>query len=210
MKHELSNIIQSEVADFFAGFVEIHTELGGPNSIEEAQSQLSDRLCALLAGMEQEPVAWRYRFVHTPKSLEHGSYFTTDWVLTESEDDCNPSDCFERQPLFTHPAPIPAAVPDKLTERLYQLRKRATENGVYPDTIAWEDLVCDALKALDDCRAAMLQSGWIPVSERLPDVGDIVLTAIDGCTNVGEMERSGANYRYFTSVVSGRELPATH
>jgi len=52
--------------------------------------------------------------------------------------------------------------------------------------------------------------GWIPVSERMPDVGDIVLTAIDGCVNVGEMERSGANYRYFTSVISGRELPATH
>lgn len=52
--------------------------------------------------------------------------------------------------------------------------------------------------------------GWIPVNERMPHVGDIVLTAINGCTNVGEMERSGANYRYFTSVISGRELPATH
>ncbi len=52
--------------------------------------------------------------------------------------------------------------------------------------------------------------GWIPVSERIPEVGDIVLTAIDGCVNVGEAERSGANYRYFTSVISGRELPATH
>lgn len=52
--------------------------------------------------------------------------------------------------------------------------------------------------------------GWIPVSERMPEVGDIVLTAIDGCVNLGEMERSGAHYRYFTSVISGRELPATH
>ncbi|MBW7622481.1 DUF551 domain-containing protein [Citrobacter portucalensis] len=68
------------------------------------------------------------------------------------------------------------------------------------------------------CRAAILQAGnspvapdtWIPVSERMPEVGDIVLTAIDGCVNVGEAERSGANYRYFTSVISGRELPATH
>ncbi|HIH5234617.1 DUF551 domain-containing protein [Klebsiella pneumoniae] len=31
-----------------------------------------------------------------------------------------------------------------------------------------------------------------------------------GSVNVGEMERSGANYRYFTSVISGRELPVTH
>ncbi|WP_407027061.1 DUF551 domain-containing protein [Cronobacter sakazakii] len=44
----------------------------------------------------------------------------------------------------------------------------------------------------------------------MPEVGDIVLTADNGCVNVGEMERSGASYRYFTSVVSGRELPATH
>ncbi|WP_243757391.1 DUF551 domain-containing protein [Cronobacter sakazakii] len=52
--------------------------------------------------------------------------------------------------------------------------------------------------------------GWIPCSERMPEVGDIVLTADNGCVNVGEMERSGASCRYFTSVVSGRELPATH
>lgn len=51
---------------------------------------------------------------------------------------------------------------------------------------------------------------WIACSERLPEVGDIVLTADNGCVNVGEMERSGASYGYFTSVVSGRELPATH
>ncbi|USR62899.1 DUF551 domain-containing protein [Lelliottia amnigena] len=44
----------------------------------------------------------------------------------------------------------------------------------------------------------------------MPDVGDIVLTAKDGFVNVGEMERSGANYRFFTSIASGRELPATH
>ena len=44
-----SAIIQSEVADFFAGFVAIHTELNGPNTIEEAQVQLSARLCAILA-----------------------------------------------------------------------------------------------------------------------------------------------------------------
>ncbi|WP_317178862.1 DUF551 domain-containing protein [Lelliottia amnigena] len=66
--------------------------------------------------------------------------------------------------------------------------------------------------------AAMLQAGnspvipdgWVACSERMPDVGDVVLTAKDGFVNVGEMERSGANYRYFTSIASGRELPATH
>lgn len=74
------------------------------------------------------------------------------------------------------------------------------------------------------CRAAMLAAAkqspgsepstvpgkWIPVSERMPEVGDIVLTAMGGVVNVGEMECSAANCRFFTSVISGRELPATH
>lgn len=51
---------------------------------------------------------------------------------------------------------------------------------------------------------------WIPVSEQMPEVGDIVLTATGGVVNVGETECSAANCRFFTSVISGRELPATH
>ncbi len=51
---------------------------------------------------------------------------------------------------------------------------------------------------------------WIPVSEQIPEVGDIVLTAMGGVVNVGETECSAANCRFFTSVISGRELPATH
>lgn len=74
------------------------------------------------------------------------------------------------------------------------------------------------------CRAAMLAAApqspgsepttvpgkWIPVSEQMPEVGDIVLTAMEGVVNVGEMECSAANCRFFTSVISGRELPATY
>ena len=51
---------------------------------------------------------------------------------------------------------------------------------------------------------------WISVSEQMPEVGDIVLTAMGGVVNVGETECSAANCRFFTSVISGRELPATH
>ncbi len=54
------------------------------------------------------------------------------------------------------------------------------------------------------------QDGWIKCSERMPDVGDVVLTADNCSVNVGESERSGANFRYFTSVITGRELSATH
>lgn len=80
------------------------------------------------------------------------------------------------------------------------------------------------VKGWNACRAAMLAAApqspgsepatvpgkWIPVSERMPEVGDIVLTAMEGVVNVGEMECSAANCRFFTSVISGRELPATH
>lgn len=51
---------------------------------------------------------------------------------------------------------------------------------------------------------------WIKCSDRLPEDGDVVITAYQGCTNVGQMDRSGKTYRYFTSIASGRELPATH
>ena len=58
--------------------------------------------------------------------------------------------------------------------------------------------------------APVVPGKWIPVSEMMPEVGDIVLTAMGGVVNVGEMECSAANCRFFTSVISGRELPATH
>lgn len=57
---------------------------------------------------------------------------------------------------------------------------------------------------------ATVPGKWIPVSEQMPEVGDIVLTAMGGVVNVGETECSAANCRFFTSVISGRELPATH
>lgn len=54
------DIIQSEIADFFAGVVEIHTELGGPNTVEEAQNQLTERVlgCVPAPETEREPIAW--------------------------------------------------------------------------------------------------------------------------------------------------------
>ncbi|HEN3429725.1 TPA: DUF551 domain-containing protein [Yersinia enterocolitica] len=55
-----------------------------------------------------------------------------------------------------------------------------------------------------------IPEGWIKCSDQMPEVGDVVITAYQGCTNVGQIERSGKTYRYFTSIASGRELPATH
>lgn len=48
-------IIQSKIADFFAGVVEIHTKLGGPNTAEEAQNQLTERVLACVPVVDSEP-----------------------------------------------------------------------------------------------------------------------------------------------------------
>ncbi|EBZ2910739.1 hypothetical protein D9P45_05090 [Salmonella enterica subsp. enterica serovar Mesbit] len=92
-----------------------------------------------IAAMNANPVAWRYRYVHTPKTEEHGSPFTTEWKLCDSEDECNPSDCFERQPLYTAP-PAP----------------------VVPNAIDNAGGVCCEISFADGwnaCRAAMLNGG---------------------------------------------------
>ncbi|MDK1308290.1 DUF551 domain-containing protein [Cronobacter sakazakii] len=93
----------------------------------------------------------------------------------------------------------------------------ADDSLPYDRQIAEYEQMMEAEQAQADTTSQQFESlagkavgGWIPCSERMPEVGEIVLTADNGCVNVGEMERSGSNYRYFTSVVSGRELPATH
>lgn len=67
-----------------------------------------------------------------------------------------------------------------------------------------------AAPQLPGSEPATVPGKWIPVSERMPEVGEVVITAMGWVVNVGEMECSAANYRFFTSVISGRELPATH
>ncbi|WP_275146860.1 hypothetical protein [Citrobacter freundii] len=78
-----------------------------------------------------EPVAWRYRYVHSPKTEEHGSPFTTEWKLCDSEGECNPSDCFERQPLYTasQPAPEREQVRRDYTEDVKS--KQSVKIGIY-------------------------------------------------------------------------------
>ncbi|ENG1468967.1 DUF551 domain-containing protein [Yersinia enterocolitica] len=81
-------------------------------------------------------------------------------------------------------------------------------------------LLGNTIELLRDCQKPIVATpqlnspeipqGWIKCSDQMPEVGDVVITAYQGCTNVGQMERSGKTYRYFTSIASGRELPATH
>lgn len=57
---------------------------------------------------------------------------------------------------------------------------------------------------------ATVPGKWIPVSEWMPEVGEIVLAAMGGAVIVSETECTATGLRFFTSVISGRELPATH
>ncbi len=109
-------------------------------------------------------------------------------------------------------------VPDDLKEAAADLLATLDD---YPEQLVPINRDSSVVRAL---RAAMLAAApqspgsepatvpgkWIPVSEQMPEVGDIVLTAMGGVVNVGETECSAANCRFFTSVISGRELPATH
>ncbi|EOA2694699.1 hypothetical protein ACHY7Y_000892 [Citrobacter freundii] len=108
----------------------------------------------VISAFGAEPVAWRYRYVHTPKTEEHGYPFTTEWKLCDSEDECNPSDCFERQPLYTtNPAPV---VPDAISTRQAISKMEECEP-------------CDSVNVAykygwNSCRAATLQAGNSPVT----------------------------------------------
>lgn len=77
--------------------------LCGPCADDHAR--LAGYLRALLAAHEQEPVAWQYR-VSAGKA--------TGWSLWHNGngEEYEKSYQVERRPLYTHPAPVPAAVPD--------------------------------------------------------------------------------------------------
>lgn len=121
-------------------------------------------------------------------------------------------------PCPVHPGNSPA-IPDgwtgndKANAALMMLDRIETVDPVDDDRIdGIKRIVRDLAAApqLPGSEPATVPGTWIPVSEQMPEVGDIVLTAMGGVVNVGETECSAANCRFFTSVISGRELPATH
>lgn len=145
-----------------------------------------------------------------------------DYLLSGADADVWPPEREEMGDvlLYRHAQPAPV-VPDAATA----IRACLSE---FPESA--RDIVEECADIAENaCRAAMLAAAphdtpalnsvqsvvtvpgkWISVSEQMPEVGDIVLTAMGGVVNVGETECSAANCRFFTSVISGRELPATH
>ncbi len=152
---------------------------------------------------DSKPVAWTWHYReqwHVTNDKCRAEFVATDGDVAVL-------------PLYRHAQPAPV-LPDEVTA---EDCPAFVEYEVAEVDEAWS-------RGFNACRAAMLATApqspggepatvpgkWIPVSERMPEVGDIVLTAMGGVVNVGEMECSAANCRFFTSVISGRELPATH
>ena len=96
---QLSTLIESEIADFFAGF-------GGPGEPDiqsgEAQRLLTDRINRLLAAEAQKPVRYLNKFTGVCVTLEQQPDAATDTAVYV--------------PLFD--APQPVAVADELVNEL--------------------------------------------------------------------------------------------
>lgn len=144
------DIIQSEIADFFAGVVEIHTELGGPNTVEEAQNQLTERVLACVPAVDSEPVAWKVRFkLEGQPGSNFNKFFENrramnDVVSLHELGGFN----IDVTPLYRHAQPAPV-VPT--FDEWLEIR------GSKP--LGW---VKDAMReSYDACRAAMLQAGTL-------------------------------------------------
>ncbi|HCI6089222.1 TPA: DUF551 domain-containing protein [Klebsiella pneumoniae] len=171
-----------------------------------------------LAAIDSEPVAW----MHNNNDIGIPAITTSQKIgqhwMAEFKD---------VQPLYRHAQPAPVVMDDTKLRELFDswfasdcsfdLSPEASE----ADNIAWRESYWYVWKR---CRATILAAArqspgsepatvpgkWIAVSERMPEVGEIVLAAMGGAVIVSETECTATGLRFFTSVISGRELPATH
>ena len=166
------------------------------NGPELSASEERELARMTLVAMDSEPVA--YIFKHPA-----GRLF---WSLTDESNKGHD----DVMPVYASPQPAPEEWTIADAVKFCKETGRQDAGAAMDAWNACRAAMLAAAPQLPDSDPATVPGKWIPVSERMPDVGDIVLTAMGGSVNVGEMERSGANYRYFTSVISGRELPVTH
>ena len=157
--------------------------------------------------VEREPIAWL-----------NDAYLARGVVDGEAgSEDAGPGYIPVYREAGPQPAPVVLAIPDEMTpEQAYEIGDYHGDTvDVFARGANWMrqhiiDSTLAAAPQLPGSDPATVPGKWIPVSEQIPEVGDIVLTAMGGVVNVGETECSAANCRFFTSVISGRELPATH
>lgn len=110
----------------------------------------------VLASLEAEPVAWRYRYVKKGVTDSQGEPWVGDWKYVPTTEDCNDRPSYEIQALFTAPPVpvVPAALPENDDEDGHDI-DYLEPSEVYSlgRTAGW-----------NACRAAMLH-GAEPVSQ---------------------------------------------
>ncbi|AXF67011.1 DUF551 domain-containing protein [Leclercia sp. W17] len=114
----------------------------------------------LLASMEQEPVAWRWRWSDDAEGC---------WRYTEENRETRGS--VTAQPLYAAPQLPQPAVPDE--SAIFEAAIDICRKSDAIDEYAWNRGVLAVMSAFRACSAAMLQGaepaqGWIPCSERIP------------------------------------------
>ena len=94
----------------------------------------------VLASLEAEPVAWRYRYVKKGVTDSQVEPWVGDWKYVPTKEDCNDRPSYEIQALFTAP-PVPVT-PEGLVKavRFYEQVKRENppvETGAWKDAVDW-------------------------------------------------------------------------
>ncbi len=94
----------------------------------------------VLASLEAEPVAWRYRYVKKGVTDSQGEPWVGDWKYVPTKEDCNDRPSYEIQALFTaRPVPVTSEGLVKAV-RFYEQVKRENppvETGAWKDAIDW-------------------------------------------------------------------------
>lgn len=141
-----------------------------------------------LASLEEEPIAWRYRYVKKGVTDSQGELWVGDWKYVPTKEDCNDRPNYEIQALFTSP-PVPVVPEEKPMPN--------------PLKMYAVDAVADIaeVRGWNACRAAMLQSqdsgikdGWISCSERMPEKNKNVLISVNFDSSLVEPLICSARY----------------
>lgn len=94
----------------------------------------------VLASLEAEPVAWRYRYVKKGVTDSQGEPWVGDWKYVPTKEDCNDRPSYEIQALFTAP-PVPVTSEGLVKAvRFYEQVKRENppvETGAWRDAVDW-------------------------------------------------------------------------
>lgn len=157
MTHQLSK----ELAALFRKVTNSHIDEEGNAHcvLTPADNIAINSARALLAKMEQEPVAWRYRTTNLKGEAN------PDWSFSEEA-----SSLGLYQPLYAHPAPsIPAAVPECFAQIIRHLQNahdfienteafggEAVTGIIQCGGNAWN--IDESKASINACRAAMLQA----------------------------------------------------